>query len=110
MPDTQSPEVYVVLIWVNPGQLETLHEYERQAAPLIERHGGEFKTVMSVSGVGDGSGFDRAPDEVHVLEFPDADAFSRYRADPDSQAIGHLRDASVERAIFLQGNAVALFV
>jgi len=102
-------EVYVVLIWVNAGQLETLHDYERKAAPIIERHGGQFKTVMSVSGVGDGSGFDRPPDEVHVLEFPDSEAFGRYRADPDSDAIGHLRDASVEHAIFLQGNAVALF-
>jgi len=109
MSDPDPVEVYVVLIWVKPGQLETLHEYETQAAPLIERHGGQFKTVMSVSGVGEGSGFDRAPDEVHVLEFPDPDAFAHYRADPDSQAIGHLRDASVERAIFLQGNAVALF-
>ncbi len=109
MSDKTDQQTYVVLIWVKPGQIEVLHEYERLAQPIMHRHGGSFRTVMGVSVCRDGGVFDRAPDEVHVLEFADSRAFDRYREDPDSLAIGHLRDASVERAIFIQGETVALF-
>lgn len=111
MSDLANTQVYVVLIWVKPDQLEVLHEYERLAEPIMRRHGGSFRTVMTVSAdaMVPVDAFERSPDEVHVLEFSDATAFGRYREDPDSLAIGHLRDASVERVIFLQGESVALF-
>jgi len=102
-------QFFVVLIWVKPGQIQTLHEYERNVVKLIERHGGSFEVVMNVESANLEDMFDRLPDEIHVLKFPSSKAFDAYRADPEGAAFANLRESSVERALFLQGAPVALF-
>lgn len=93
-----------VFIYVNKGELETLHEYERQAVPIMARYGGEIQRVIqpiSATNIG-------RPDEIHWLTFPSEAAFIAYRNDPDSAKIAHLRDQAVNKAIFVSGSAVAL--
>ena len=107
-----SGRYFVVLIWVRPGALDVLHEYEKGVKPLIEEHGGSFDVVATIDESRDSSPDEslfRAPDEVHVLHFKDSAGFDAYRADPRGEAFAHLRETSVERVLFLAGDPVDLF-
>lgn len=102
-------QLFTVLIWVNPGELDTLHEYERRARPLIEQHGGSFVRVMSVSACTPDDAFASPPDEIHILEFSGEDAFTSYRNDPQAIALAPLRETAVHKAIFLSGEPATTF-
>jgi uncharacterized protein (DUF1330 family) len=88
---------YLVFIWLNPGQAETLRAYERLAAPIMRAHGGELERVFHSAAPDQPTG---PPDEVHLLRFADPDGFERFRADPALQPAVPLREAAV-RAVQL---------
>ena len=88
--------VYLVLISVHPGQLETLREYERRAVPVMRRHGGDLQRVLRPADPG-GEG----PDEVHLLTFDAPDGLARFRADPELERYRPLREAAVRTVTFL---------
>ena len=93
---------YLILIFVHPGKLDVLRQYERHAARLMERHGGKFERVFrpqtqTISGVENGE----VPDEIHLLSFATPDGFQAFRADPDLNPFNALRDEAVRRAIVL---------
>ncbi|HYF65685.1 MAG TPA: hypothetical protein VD886_22845 [Herpetosiphonaceae bacterium] len=89
--------VYLVLIWLNPGQAETLRAYERLAVPIMRAHGGDLERVFQP----DGEQPADAPDEVHLLRFADPGGLAGFRADPALQAGAALRAAAVRAAQFL---------
>ena len=91
---------YTILIYVQEGQLALLHEYERLAQPIIEKYSGRFEQIIQPTQI---VGDLPLPDEIHVLSFANEAAFSRYRQDPDSQALAPMREASVAQAIFISG-------
>ncbi len=93
-----------VLIYVNEGELETLHEYERRAIPIMARHGGEIQRIIRPKSA---ANID-TPDEIHWLTFPSEEAFTAYRNDPDSAQIAHLREQAVRKAIFMSGTEITI--
>lgn len=96
----------ITLVWVREGQLEALHEYERSAAPIMERHGGSFVSAVDPTVL---LGWDEPqPHEIHVVEFPSQAAFEAYRADPDLEPLIDLRSQAVRRAIVLGGITIDL--
>lgn len=88
------PVIYLVLIWLHPGQSTALRDYERRAAAVMRRHGGAIERVLQPLGAGD----DDAPDEVHLLAFDSAAGFAAFRADPALAELLALRDAAVSAA------------
>lgn len=94
----------LVLIWVMPDQFDALHEYERQAQPIMAKHGGSFVTVLEPTAV---LGWDESqPHEAHVLRFPSKAAFEAYRTDPDLEQLVPLREQAVRRAIMIGGRSL----
>lgn len=91
---------FTILIYVKEGKDAVFRSYEDQALPHLAKHGGRVECMFAPTTI---SGNLALPDEVHVLSFDTADGFTRYRADPEVQALASLRDASVEKAIFVQG-------
>ena len=83
---------------------EAFDQFERQAAAIMESHGGRIDLAFRP----------RAPtaqtpkvDEVHVLKFPDHDAFDRYRSDDRLLALSTLRQKAISQStVYVAGTEV----
>jgi uncharacterized protein (DUF1330 family) len=64
--------------------------YERKAAQVMSKYGGAIVQTVAVSG-DDPAAFE----ELHVVTFPDAEAFAAYQRDPEIAAAAPLRDAAI---------------
>ena len=78
----------VAAMTVRPEAAEAFRTYERRAAAMMARYGGAIERVIAIPADEPGGPFR----EVHVVTFPDADAWAAYRADPE------LADAAEHRA------------
>ncbi|NBD23243.1 hypothetical protein GT019_05120 [Paenibacillus sp. T1] len=65
--------------------IEMYNAYEEAVLPLLERHGARLERRLCTA--------DRLR-EVHLVWFPNRQAFERYRSDPDRARYGHLLQAS----------------
>jgi hypothetical protein len=89
----------VAILTVRRAALDDFRAFERHAASVMAHHGGRIERTVVVP-------LDATPDlvkEVHLVTFPDAQAFQAYRADPRRDALAHLRDASVVHTDVLAG-------
>jgi uncharacterized protein (DUF1330 family) len=84
----------VALLTVADGQEADFERYETQAVAIMARHGGRLERRMRCH-----PRDESAPDEVHVVSFPDQAAFQRYRADPELTALADLRARVVRRTV-----------
>ncbi|WP_437590159.1 DUF1330 domain-containing protein [Sorangium sp. So ce1000] len=88
----------VVILTVRCEALDTFRAYETRAAAVMARYGGAIeRTVVTAP---DGAGLTK---EIHIITFPDEQAFSAYRRDAELGAVAHLRDASVVHTEILRG-------
>ncbi len=81
----------VVIITVRKEAIGTFRSYESKAAAVMARHGGAIERTVVVPMADRNDRFK----EVHIVTFPNADAFSTYRQDGAMQEIAHLRNESV---------------
>ena len=91
------------LIYVKPGKEETFHEFEDMAIPMIAKHGGRLllrlrpdESAIVEKNIG-------TPYEVHLVEFPSDKHLQDYMTDDVRKKFLHLKDESVESAIFFKG-------
>ena len=97
------PVTLVAIMTVRAAALDDFRAFERHAAAAMRAHGGRIERAVVVPVV-------PVPDvedvikEVHVVTFPDAAAFTAYRADPVLAAVAHLRTASVIHTELLTGH------
>jgi len=100
---------YLALVYLKPGQRDQLREYERQALPVFERHGGAFERIWHPTG-GEGTVTPdpETPDEIHLLRFESAAGLVEVRAAPEMQALGPLRAEIVRKALLLRIEDVPL--
>jgi uncharacterized protein (DUF1330 family) len=94
-----SPFIVVVALWVLPGRHEDFVRYETSAFSIMARHGGSLSRRLAL---GDQAGVD-APSELHVVTFPDRDAYGAYRADPELAALADLRSRAIVRTVIWEG-------
>lgn len=87
---------WVVLIRIHAGKQAEFEDFERRAMPALRRHGGSLEQRLRGAG-------GAAPDEIHVVSFPDEAAFAAYRADPEYVALAHARAAAIRESIVLGG-------
>ena len=87
--------IVVALLTVRRAELDRFRAYETFAIARVRAHGGDLERAVELDD----------PDpalvrELHVLRFPDAEAFARFRAD------SLLADRQVERAAVIVDTVV----
>jgi hypothetical protein len=83
--------VIVATLTVRVDALAEFRRFERHAARVMARYGGAIERTVFAH-------VDASPElarEVHVLTFPSAAAFARYRADSELSELAALRERSV---------------
>ncbi|MBI2690248.1 MAG: hypothetical protein HYX27_28410 [Acidobacteria bacterium] len=95
----QRPFVIVAILTPRTGSMESFREYETKAAVIIAGHGGVIERTV----IEEPSAPEKPIREVHVVTFPDSEAFHSYRADPALAALADMRVASIAHTELLCG-------
>ncbi|MDX1341685.1 MAG: DUF1330 domain-containing protein [Reinekea sp.] len=82
--------MYRVLVHLDVIDFYRLAEFEDQAADIMADYGGQIREAYEVTRQGAGPGT-----EVHLVEFPNEDAFQQYRRDNRLSALASLRDSAI---------------
>ena len=93
------PFILVVSLWISPGREEDFESFESSAFSIITRHGGSLARRLALR---DGMG-SQVPNEMHVVTFPDREAYEAYRADPELVSLASLRARAVLRTVIWEG-------
>ena len=95
----------VALLYLHPGRTTDFERFEAAASRIMARYGGriERRIQPAVEAGAPSAAKLSTPDEVHVVWFPDADSFTRYRADPELHALGELRAAATRETVVWRG-------
>ncbi len=80
----------IALLYASKHGIEGLRKFESQAITILREHSGE---LISASSNADKS--DDDPDEIHVIQFPDAAKFESYKNDPRLADLGSLKLGAV---------------
>jgi uncharacterized protein (DUF1330 family) len=93
-PDTAATTALtaVVALFVVQHKRAEFDAFERQAAALLARHGGNVERRVRIAEQAAGQ-----PYEIHVVTFPDRQAFDAYREDPGVMALQPAREDAIER-------------
>lgn len=70
---------------------EAFEQFETQAISIMKNYGGILDTAFRPRD----SATEQRVDEIHVLKFPDAEAFERYRADETLASLAALRSRAI---------------
>ena len=81
----------VAILTVRREAIDKFRAYEAHAAQVMKKHGGRFERTVVV--VPEGS--PELMKEIHVVTFPNEQAFAAYRKDERLTKFAHLRDESV---------------
>jgi uncharacterized protein (DUF1330 family) len=96
------PLTLVVLLYIDEGKRQQFDEFEAAASQIMSRYGGQISRRIAVGG----DGAVDPPDEIHVVDFPDADAFSRYRSDSQLAALAELRSSAIRQTTIWVGESL----
>jgi hypothetical protein len=101
--------LYLVLIYLHPGQTEALRRYETLALPVFHRHRGQFERILKPARVAGAQPDPEAPpDEIHLLRFETPEGLDAVRRDPEMVALIPLREQIVRKALLLRVDDVPL--
>jgi glyoxylase I family protein len=89
----------VALLTVRRAMVDEFRRFEREAARVMARYGGAIERQVTIP---DDPGGDRFR-EVHIVTFPDDQAWATYRSDPEMLALRPLREACVVETEILVG-------
>jgi hypothetical protein len=81
----------VALLHKHPDRGDEFELFEAAALDIMRRFDGRLERRIALDAGGDPA----RPHEVHVLTFPDAAAFDRYRTDPALLALAKLRSSAI---------------
>lgn len=98
--------ILVVSIWLKNENVSDFEAYERRAARLLEKHGGEIERAVRVKKQSE-SGDE--PFEIHVIEFPNEQSFTNYLADYERQKLAARRDEIIARTETIFGYDAELY-
>ena len=95
----------VVSLWLKSDDVAAFESFERAAAQVMAKHGGRIDQVIRRAGADAGDD----PFEVHVVSFPDWNAFDAYRADPAFKALLAQRERVISRTEIWRGEERAVY-
>jgi uncharacterized protein (DUF1330 family) len=81
----------VAILTVRRDSIEKFRDYEARAVEVMKKHGGRLERTVVVAA--DGS--PELVKEIHLVTFPNENAFAAYRKDERLTKSAHLRDQSV---------------
>jgi uncharacterized protein (DUF1330 family) len=96
----------VAALFIHPGREAEFEQFETAAESIMRRHGGGLERRIGFAPSEDPS----HPHEVHIVTFPDQQAFERYRADPDLQALADLRVRAIRQTTAWMGSDLSGFI
>jgi uncharacterized protein (DUF1330 family) len=82
--------VVVATLGVRKEAVEQFQAYERTAAQVMRKYGGQIARTVSLP-----SADPALIEELHLVTFPDAEAFAAYQRDPDLARAAPLRAAAI---------------
>ena len=103
--EMNTPITLVVALFIHPGRSAEFESFETQAAQIMSRVGGRIERRIACSTKDDPS----APDEVHLVTFPDLDSYNRYRESSELQALASLRAVAIRKTIVWRGFELPAF-
>jgi antibiotic biosynthesis monooxygenase (ABM) superfamily enzyme len=95
----------VVALFINPERRAEFESFETQAAEIMSRVGGRIERQIACSNKDDPT----APDEVHLVTFPDVDSYNRYRELPELKALASLRAIAIRKTVVWRGTELPAF-
>lgn len=81
----------VVTLTVRRNATAAFEEFERNAARIMARYGGDLAHAIRLAPDEPGDTFQ----EVHLIRFPDEASFERYRQDAELAGLRSLRESAV---------------
>ena len=94
---------YTQLIFIKEGQEDQFNLFESHVLPLLEKHNGTLLyRVRPTDDCVIASAIDK-PYELHLVSFPSIEDFTAYGKDPDRLRHIHLKEASIEKALLIEG-------
>jgi antibiotic biosynthesis monooxygenase (ABM) superfamily enzyme len=100
-----TPITLIVALFIHPNRNAEFESFETQAAEIMSRVGGRIERRIACSTKGDPS----APDEVHLVTFPDEDSYNRYRESSEVQALASLRASAIRKTVVWRGTELPAF-
>jgi hypothetical protein len=94
---------YTQIIFIKEGQEAQFNLFESYVLPLLERHKG---TLLYRVRPADDCVIETnlgKPYELHLVSFPSREDFEGYAKDNDRLKYMHLKEASVEKALLIEG-------
>lgn len=81
-----------IIVLLEIGDLNSFKEFETKAATIMKKYDG--KVISAFSPDKEASTQDNIG-EIHILEFPDMQAFRNYRADDELKDMQQLREKAI---------------
>ena len=75
---------------------DAFDQFERQAAVIMAAYGGRIDSAFRPAGMDSEAA--QHVDEVHVLKFPDHEAFDRYKGDDRLRGLAALREKAISQS------------
>jgi len=100
-----TPIILVVALFIHADRRAEFESFETQAAEIMSRVGGRIERRVACSSNDDPS----APDEVHLVTFPDEDSYNRYRESSELKALASLRAVAIRKTMVWRGTELPSF-
>jgi hypothetical protein len=95
---------FTQIIFVKENQEEVFNLFESHVLPLLEKYNGILiyrvrptDNCVIETTIGH-------PYELHLVTFPTKEDFEAYRDDKERMQYMHLKEASIEKALLIEGN------
>lgn len=99
--------IYITqLIYVKPGQEAIFDEFENVAIPIVAKYNGRMLFRLRPTKENYIMQPDELPYEVHLATFDNQDDFDAFKADKERAKFLHLKEASIEKMLLIQGMAL----
>jgi antibiotic biosynthesis monooxygenase (ABM) superfamily enzyme len=93
----------IVSLYINSGCQAEFEQFESAAVKIMGRYGGRIECRLVCAQP------DNQPSEVHLVTFPDAESFERYREDADLRALSELRSRAIRATTIWHGTDAPAF-
>ena len=91
------------IIYIQSGQEETFHEFERLAIPIISKYNGALMLRIRPNEDTIIENSIEKPYEIHIVSFETAQDFENFKLDEERRKFLHLKDQSIKTALMIQG-------
>lgn len=90
-----------IVVLLETKDANALHAFEQQAVKIMKKHEGKLMAAFKPDASGPPS---NNIAEIHILEFPNIEAFNKYQADPHLRELSELRMKAISNiTVFVSG-------